>query len=163
MEQLAQRRLHLLLCTCSASRWPLTRMLSNLWSTHHWGGLIILNYLSKQQWKREKELICLCGTDLQLTRRRWKWGAQGEGEITTGRVGSTILESGAASLKELRRKGTQSRAGACSCVHTRVCSQCVTANASCCPWLSSSTVLNERGKTSSFVCQREYCYLIIFN
>lgn len=51
-----------------------------------------------------------------------KQGAWGEGEITTGRVGSKILESAAASLKELSWKGAQSRAGACVCVHMCVLS-----------------------------------------
>lgn len=69
MEQLAQKRLHLLLRKCFASRWPLTRVLSNLWSTQCRGGLIILNYISKRQRRWEEQLIHHCGTDPQLTRR----------------------------------------------------------------------------------------------
>lgn len=68
MEQLAQKRLHLLFRTCFASMWTLTRVLSDLWSTQHRGGLIILNYISNCQWRWEQP-ICHHGTDLQLRGR----------------------------------------------------------------------------------------------
>lgn len=96
MEQLAQRRFHLLLCTCSASRWPLTRVLSNLWSTQHWDGLIIQNYLSKQRRRWGEGLTCPCGSDLQLTLRSEmrgeKWNHSWESGKHDPGASSSILE-----------------------------------------------------------------------
>lgn len=158
MEQLAQKRLHLLLRKCFASRWPLTRVLSNLWSTQCRGGLIILNYISKRQRRWEEQPIYHRGSRAEAKARRL-----GRRRKQTGKAASVILESGAASLKEPWCKETQSRPGACVCARTRVCSQGVTADTVCCPWLFSSTTFNEPGDTLSFVCRRECCYLIIFN
>jgi len=68
VEQLTQKRLPLLLHKCFASLWPLTRVLSNLWSTQHRGGLITLNYIPQRQQRWEEQRLSHRGADPQLVR-----------------------------------------------------------------------------------------------
>lgn len=162
MEQLAQKRLHLLLRKRFASLWLLTRVLSNLWFTQRWGGLIILNYASKCQWRWEEQPLCHCGTDLQLTRRSKR---EMPGEKAKPDLGKWWAWSWRQKQHPWRNQGGRKHNLGLGdvCEHTCVCSQGVRADTGCFPWLFCSTTFHERDNTLSFVCLRECCYLIIFN
>lgn len=92
VEQLAQKRLHLLLCKCFASLWPSTRVLTNPWSTQYQRSLIIVNNTSKFQQRLEEQPIHHCDTDLRLMPRNKREVSReklktGKVEVETGAAG----------------------------------------------------------------------------